>query len=781
MTSSFSTVRSASGALRDTRVVEFGQFIPGPLLGMLLADQGAEVIKVERPGGDPARAEPAFATWNRGKRSVVLDLKSAEGQRSARELVATADVLIENFRPGVASRLGIGFQELSQANPGLVYCSLPGFGEDSPRRDQQGWEPIVGAATGAYSPVEGDPDPLYLPLPVASTFAAILGSVSVAMALVARDRTGAGQRIEVPMYNAMFSAMGRHLVKLHNFETPDLFMLPRMVMARQYECADGRWVQNHGMYQRFVGQFLEASGRQEWLDELMASYGKPLDPAAGAMWLERFQSVFRERTAKEWEDAINAAGGACTICKTIDEWLVHEHAIAANMVVDIDDAEHGPMKQPGVQVRLRGAPGAIQGRAPTLGEHTGEVLAELKAAKRPAPQAAAATPNGGVMSVLEGVRVLDLAIVLAGPTCGRTLGEFGADVVKIDDPSRPYDAAGNVDVNRGKRSILLDLKSQQGKDVFWKLVDSADVVVENNRKGAMERMGLGYDEVSRRKPTIVYASLNAFGYDGPWSQRPGWEQLAQATSGIQVRRGGRDAAPKLLPYPMNDYGTGLLGAYAVALALHERNRTGKGQSVDSGLTLTACLLQSPYFLDYQGYRREEPEGLGLRGVSALSRLYAAADGWLYLHCPGETDWTRMTRLNEFAPLAGDPRFLTENDRQQNNNDLSDELERTLSLKNRSEWVDLLQSAGVSAAENVSIEDYRDDPYVRQAGLIVTRDHPGRGLTDHLGPTAVLTGTPLRLGRATPVLGSETTEILREIGYAPSDIESLISAGVAVQT
>ena len=329
MTSSPSAVRSASGALRDTRVVEFGQFIPGPLLGMLLADQGAEVVKVERPGGDPARAEPAFATWNRGKRSVVLDLKSAEGRRSAQELVATADVLIENFRPGVASRLGIGFPELSQANPGLVYCSLPGFGEDSPRRDQQGWEPIVGAATGAYSPVEGDPDPLYLPLPVASTFAAILGSVSVAMALVARDRTGAGQRIEVPMYNAMFSAMGRHLVKLHNFETPDLFMLPRMVMARQYECADGRWVQNHGMYQRFVGQFLEASGRQEWLDELMASYGAPLDPAAGAMWLERFQSVFRERTAKEWEDAINAAGGACTICKTIDEWLVHEHALAA--------------------------------------------------------------------------------------------------------------------------------------------------------------------------------------------------------------------------------------------------------------------------------------------------------------------------------------------------------------------------------------------------------------------------------------------------------------------
>ena len=174
----------------------------------------------------------------------------------------------------------------------------------------------------------------------------------------------------------------------------------------------------------------------------------------------------------------------------------------------------------------------------------------------PQPQA-----NSGVMSVLEGVRVLRPGHCPGGPYL-RTHPwvSSGLTSIKIDDPSRPYDAAGNVDVNRGKRSIQLDLKSERGKEVFWKLVDSADVVVENNRKGAMERMGLGYEEVSRRKPTIVYASLNAFGYDGPWSQRPGWEQLAQATSGIQVRRGGRDAAPKLLPYPHERLRHGVAGS-----------------------------------------------------------------------------------------------------------------------------------------------------------------------------------------------------------------------------
>ena len=773
---STATAADAQGALRGVRVVEFGQYIPGPLLGMLLASQGADVIKVERPGGDPARSEPAFATWNRSKRSVELNLKSAEGLKQAKELAAWADVLIENFRPGVADRLGIGYAD-TKSNAGLIYCSLPGFGEDSPHRNERGWEHIVGAATGAHQGVSGMDEPLFLPLPSASTFAAIVGAVSVAMALNARQRTGKGQRIEVPLHSAMFAAMGRHLSNFHDIDPPDLFTLPRNVMSHQYQCADGRYVQNHGMYQRFASQFLSAAGRMEWIEDLEDLYGAEVSPETVELWRDRVTNLFKEKTAQEWEDAIAETGGACTICKTVDEWLVHEHAIAGGMVVEVDDAEYGRMKQPGAPIRMRGTPGPAPKRAPKLGEHTVSALTEIRAgASRPAP-----AEGENILAALDGVRVLDLCIVLAGPTCGRTLGEFGADVIKIDDPSRPYDYGGNLDVNRGKRSIQLDLKKEEGRQVFWKLLETADVVVENIRKGGMARMGLGYDDVRKRRPDIIYASLNAFGYDGPWAERPGWEQLAQATSGIQVRRGGRDAAPQLLPYPMNDYGTGLLGAYSVALAIHERNRTGLGQSVDGGLALTAGLLQSPYFLDYDGYQRSEPEGLDVRGLSALSRLYRASDGWLFLHCPDNAAWDDLVRLPEFSNLSGDSRFGDSVSRDRSDSALVDELSSVFASREREYWIGALANSNASVIENLAVPEYHDDPHIRKAGLIVGREHPGMGMADHLGVVARLSGTPARLGRPTPILGADTDEILTESGYTAGEIATLKAVGAVGQT
>jgi len=211
------------------------------------------------------------------------------------------------------------------------------------------------------------------------------------------------------------------------------------------------------------------------------------------------------------------------------------------------------------------------------------------------------------MMALEGIRVLDLCIVLAGPTCGRTLAEYGAEVIKIDSPTRPASDSMWIDVSRGKRSMILDLSKPEGKAVFYRLLATADVVVQNFRKDVADRLGVGYEAVQAAKPDIIYASINAFGYEGPWATRPGFEQNGQAATGIQAREGGPDGPPSLAPFPVNDYGTGIMAAYAVMLALYERSRTGQGQHVDAALAYTGSLLQSPFLIDFAGHQHQDEE------------------------------------------------------------------------------------------------------------------------------------------------------------------------------
>ncbi len=759
------------GALKDIKVVEFGQYIPGPLLGMLLADQGASVIKVERPDGDPGRNSDAFATWNRGKQSVVIDLKTRNGVQQALSLCVDADIIIENFRPGVADRLGIGYDTIASTNKGVIYCSLPGFAKGSPYRNTKGWDQTVSALTGVYNHVKGDDGPLYTPLPLPSTFAAIVSAVAVTMAIIERDSSNIGQHIEVPLHSAMFTAIGRNLVNFYDNPPVNMREAYTLPMVNQYQCSDGRWVMNHGNYKRFVGQLMEAADHPEWEQDAIDAFGKALDKPTYDMWLKRFTDLFKARSSKDWEDSIAAAGGACTICKTIDEWLIHPHPIEGEMIVSVEDPILGTMKQPGVQVKLRGTPGQITGPAPTLNQD-----AHLLNNINKVPNITGSTPpSPNTMDILKGIKVLDLCIVLAGPTCGRTLAEYGADVIKVDDPSRPYDPTGNIDVNRGKKSVLLDLKSEKGLAIFKEMVKEADVLVQNYRKDSLTRQGLGYEDLKKINPKLIYASLNAYGFDGPWAERPGWEQIAQATSGIQIRRGGRGQRPALLPYPANDYGTGMMGAYAVALALHERNKTGEGQTVDTGLCLTAGLLQSPFMLDYEGMVRDEPEGLGLRGEGAHSRLYPSQDGWMYIRSESKSAFIEtLSKLEAFKTL-----FDSENISESSIDTSQESLEDIFRSKNTDDWLELINNDQVLAVPNVSLGELKNTNWVRGLGLIINRDHPGRGSVDHLGSTATLSRTPMTLGRPTPILGSESTDVLTDLGYNSQDIKTLINEGILV--
>ncbi|HZQ36687.1 MAG TPA: CoA transferase, partial [Dehalococcoidia bacterium] len=446
--------------------------------------------------------------------------------------------------------------------------------------------------------------------------------------------------------------------------------------------------------------------------------------------------------------------------------LEHPHARGSQMIVELQDPEYGRMLQPGVQARLSLTPGAVRPRpvASPLPLPAGDPWpAPQLALSGNSPALRPTASEGGPLSVLAGVKVLDLCIILAGPTCGRTLAEFGADVIKIDAPDREGGVAFHQDVNRGKRSILLDLKSEAGKAVFWKLVDWADVVVQNYRDGVVQRLGVDYEAVRRRKPEIVYASLNAYGHVGPWAQRPGWEQLAQAATGMQARYGG-DGPPVLQPFPVNDYGTGIMGAYAVAAALYHRQRTGEGQHVQTALAYTACTLQSLFLQGYAGKEWNEPRGQQALGWNALQRLYQASDGWLYVGA-------RAEERAGLAAVAG-----VDSAERLNEAELNAALEAAFVRRPVQEWVERLTAAGIGAQRTATVAELMADPWVMAHGLSLRREHEGLGEITTNGPAPRLSRTPVQPGRPAPPPGSDAASILAEVGLE-RELEALAGRGV----
>jgi crotonobetainyl-CoA:carnitine CoA-transferase CaiB-like acyl-CoA transferase len=739
------------------RVIDFGQYVAGPLTAMLLADQGADVIRVDPPGG-PRLRTPANATWNRGKRSIVLDLKTAEDLAVARRLVQSADVVVENFRPGVMERLGLGPEAMLAANPRLVYCSLPGFASDDPRAGVAAWEGVVAAAADTYRPPRdgSSEQPVYTALPLSSNFAAFLATTAITVALIARERDGLGQRIEVPLFDATFVAFGGFSGRLDRMQR-------LRGGAGVYQCADGRWIFFHPGNPRFLDWLVDGLGLTDWREAALLDHARRrADPELDAELTRRLEALFRTRTAQEWEDRLNELGLPCSICRSAAEWLENEHARASGTVVEVADPEYGRMLQPGTPVRAYGldAPNVAPRRS--LDADRERVIAEL--GKDDGAAGSAESGSGDPSAVthpgLADFRVLDLTQVLAGPTSGRTLAEFGAQVIKINDPKQSI--LTHQDVNRGKETILLDLETPAGLEVFWRLLEDADVVMQNFRLGTAERLGIGYEQVRARRPDVVYVSVSAYGYDGPWGERRGYETMGQATSGLQVRSGG-DGPPAGQPFAVNDYGTGLLGALATVFGLFHRVRTGEGLHVAAALAYTATIHQSPYFNWFEGKEWTEPRGQRALGSGPLHRLYRASDGWFFLGTRPD-DLPCLAAVEGLAGIDGVPADA-----------LAAFLEERLAGDTVASWVERLTAAGAGAHRLVSANELMEDPWVRAHGLAVTREHDGVGSFTTIGPAARLQRTPMVLGRPVPQPGADAPAVLASIGMRER-LDELVQAG-----
>ena len=735
-----------TGALTGFRVLDFGQYVAGPLAAMLLSEQGAEVIRIDPPGG-PRDTSAAGAIFNRGKKSMVLDLKSEADRHVALQLVDTADLLIENFRPGKFTALGLGYEALAQRNPRLVYCSMPGFAHDDPRAALAGWEAIIAAATDTYRPIPGSngSTPKFWNLPVASNFAAMLAATACVNALNAQQRDGLGQHIEVALFDAMFSAIGARGMQMPTAVDLSLDFTGFGV----YECQDGRYVHFAPVAPRFMDWFVAAAGVAQWATEgLLDRAALSTCPEAALRLRSKLTGLFKTRSALAWEALAEKAGVPLAVCRTTAEWSDTAHALTSQSVVSIDDFEYGTMKQPGIPVRLSVSKEQIQGPRHPVGADRASIVANRLQLSAQAARHVNFKANPCCTDpALKGVRVLDLTQVWAGPTAARALAEFGADVIKINSPHEPI--MSHYDVNRGKRSILLDFEDPKDMDAFRQLVESAGVVMQNFSHGVAEGLGVGYEDLVKIKPDIIYASVSAFGYDGPWRDRRGYEVQAQAAAGAQVDFGWPDQ-PARLPYEINDYGTGVLTAFGLSLALLHHARTGQGQQVHGALGYTATLHQSLRFAQLAQIDHDPSASANTLGVHALYRLYQARDQWFFF----ALERASLLRLQQVLdlPLLG---TLSDADQQ-------DLLARTFGEQALDYWVDELRTCGPAMHRLVAVQELLSDPWVVGHGLSLTREHKNIGMIRTIGPVARLSRTPLVAGHPAPPPGSDRAAVMQAL-------------------
>ena len=703
--------------LSGLRVVEIGQYVAAPLAATIFADLGADVVKVERPGGDPLRADPArFAAWNRGKESIELDLRSTAGKDSLRALVDEADLLVENLRPGALERLELAPATLRAGRPQLVTCSITAWGSDGPSRDEPGWEPLVHARAGAQQGLFTGDDPIWLPFPVASVSAALVAVLGAGAALIKRASTGYGQHVETSLLDALLFLNAAAIFHREGHR-PRIVRQTKSPIFRVFDTADGRAV------------MVNMSGTERWrelcrllgLDDGGLDYATPegLSKLADREWnramLARFIDGFGARTADEWETALLDQPAAVAKCNTLAEWLVHDQARLDHLVVESDDPVLGRVPLVGPPVRIAVGSGA----------------------RRPGRR------HGGEQGALGGHRIIDLSSFWAGPLASRLLAELGADVVKVEPPDgeggfqmMPVLPNIYVDANRSKRGIVLDLKTPEDRARLLDLVRASDVVVENAMAGAWERLGLAEDALRAVNPALVYARAKGFGVAGPLAGRPSFDYVVQAATGMEMTQGG-GVQPVPVNFTANDYGTGLLLGAGIVLALLGRARGVAVTGVDASLALTATVFQSEDVaaLAVDGAVPDRV-GADLWGPSMWFHLYRAADGWVTVCCVTNAHRTGLLRaLGLFGGgLDGDGATAP----------LVDEVADAVGLLTVESALSALRSEGVPAAASVHPSAVPDDPQVVARELLRRYRHPAAG-------RFVQVGLPLSLSVDAPAV------------------------------
>lgn len=813
-----------SGVLEGVEVLDLSWGIAGPMAGMLLADNGARVTRVEPPGGSDFDGFSGNRVWHRGKRSALLDLKASEDRDRFLELARRSDVLIESFSPGTTRQLGIDFETLHALNPRLVYCSITGYGSDGRHADRPGYDALVAARTGQQWESRGVPGgtltrlagaegalpdlevpedcwvgaprqgPLFggVPWPSMATF--YLATLAISSGLRVREVTGRGQWVRTSLLQGVLATTVGGWQRVERIDSPHYqsWITDPRAPKGFFQCADGRWVHNWVPLPSFVlgvseGDRLEitedirgpkAAGMRIGLD--------PEDMVVLHAYQQPMAEAFRRFPSTEWSEIAATVGVPVQIVRSPEEALLDPLLVADGCVTEVDDPELGVIRQVGRVYSLSACPTTIDRAAPVRGQHTEEVLAELAA---PAPQRgdrAPAEPRP-IGSPLEGVVVLDLGLAVAGPWGTQLLAQLGAEVIKVNTLHDGYWMSNHIGMccNRDKRSISINLKDPNGLDILRRLVERADIVQHNMRYDAAERLGVDYESLREINPQLIYCHTRGF-ERGPRESLPGNDQTGAALAGTDWLDGGCDDGGKPI-WPvisLGDTGNGFLSAIGMMQALYHRDRTGEGQFVDTSIIYAHLLSTSTAWVTPDGTRAAERPSLDAMqlGWHALYRLYETADGWLCLAALAEPAWQQLCAAVERDDLATDARFATPADRRANDRELTAILEEVFASRAASAWFSALDARGVPCEVSTPdfVLDLFDDPEMIDNGWVTSYQHPVVGKMDLFGHLIDFSETPGRMWGPPLTPGQDTRAILHELGFDDDQIDKLLAEKVVAE-
>ncbi|QGG80881.1 carnitine dehydratase [Litorivicinus lipolyticus] len=815
--------------LDGVNVVDFGQYIAGPAVGMILADFGATVIHVDPPTG-PMWDNPANAILNRNKLCLQLDLKTEQGVVDAHRLIAQADIVIENFRPGVLARLGVDLEALTDERTDLIALSVPGFASnDALRRDWRAFESVIAAQSGVFTDMGLNRvlmgiNPSFSPLPLGSAYGTMLAASSVVLALQSREITGRGDYIEVPLAASLMEGLSYNSIHIDNFparyktqrekeierrrasgEAMDVSYddLQELLdpFYRSYLCKDKRYfyvvcpshrfhakrcLQTLGLYEELIADgLLEEPNSYKPMSEWTSNVSLGVYPLP-KFWAdkiaERMKAVFSTRTSGEWEKIFGRGKFPGAPQRWLQEWIYDDHAETTGLIVEVNDPTYGPMQQPGPLAWMHD-------HALPMLEPQGRRASDLTTAlatmmmnprpvfdevKDPAPW-------------LDGVKILDLCNVIAGPHSVAYLARFGAEVIKIDPASPLYDCWNTVIFGlshmRSKQSVLLDIRHGDGRVAFEALVKSVDVVVWNATDSQVAQMGLTEELLSAINPEVIFCQLDCFGgiKQGLRTNYLGYDDVVQASTGIMHRFGGGMEAPEEHAHVGTiDVMCGFGGSLGIATALYQKYKTGRIGRPRTSLAALTGLAQIPFCFDYKGRPNfDEPAGREAQGYHALERFYPTSDGTLMLAA-------QLSQMHALSTALGLPDL--ERAKEEFRIHL---LAEVFAKRSAAHWVDLLQGLNIAAAQCDSIDTLRDE-HCQDAGVSsgIERgsysfsryaDHPAGRTVIQLDPYAVRPRhAPIRALTPSEQYGASTRAVLQSVGYDDVEIDRLIKQGDAAE-